>query len=96
MSYAEARNGPFSIYGDFIWARISAFGGGLRQTNPVGISALTLGANANLEVAPLIIGEAWAGYEVARWRQNGARDSFTALDAYAGLRYWNFSSTLFA
>ena len=46
MSYAEARNGPFSIYGDFIWARITAFGGGLRQTNPVGISALSIGANA--------------------------------------------------
>ncbi len=94
MSYAEARNGPFSIYGDFIWARITAFGGGLRQTNPLGISALSLGANANLEVAPLIIGETWGAYEVARWRQSGAKDSFTALDAYAGLRYWNVSSSL--
>jgi len=34
MSYAEARNGPISIYGDFIWARISAFGGGCAKQIP--------------------------------------------------------------
>ena len=94
MSYAEARNGPFSIYGDFIWARITAFGGGLRQTNPLGISALSIGAKWESRGRAAHHRRSMGGYEVARWRQSGAKDSFTALDAYAGLRYWNVSSSL--
>jgi opacity protein-like surface antigen len=94
MSYAEARNGPFSFYGDFIWARIGIFGGALRSTNPVGLSTLSIGADANFQIKPLIIGESWMGYEFARWRQGGSSDAFTAIDAYGGLRYWNLSGAL--
>ena len=38
----------------------------------------------------LTIIEAGALYEVARWP--GTERSFTALDAYAGIRYWNLST----
>jgi outer membrane immunogenic protein len=93
MSYLEARNGPFSFYGDVIYAQLGFFGAGLRQTNPVGIGALTIDANASLK-SILGIGETWMGYELARWRQSGASDSFTAVDAYGGLRYWYMSNTL--
>ena len=93
MSYFEARNGPFSFYGDILWARLGFFGGALRQTNPIGISALTIDANANIR-STLAIGEAWMGYELARWRHSGGGDSFTAIDAYGGLRYWYLSNTL--
>jgi opacity protein-like surface antigen len=92
MSYLEARNGPFSFYGDIVWARLGFFGGDLRQTNPVGIAALTIDANASLK-STLGIGETWMGYEFARWRQGGG-DAFTAIDAYGGLRYWYLSNTL--
>ena len=93
MSYLEARNGPFSFYGDIMWARLGFFGGGLRQTNPIGLSTLTIDANANIR-STLAIGEAWMGYELARWRQSAGGDSFTAIDAYGGLRYWYLSNTL--
>ena len=79
--------GRFSFYGDFIWARIGIFGGALRSTNPVGLSTLSIGADTNFQIKPLIIGETWMGYEFARWRQGGSSDAFTAIDAYGGLRY---------
>jgi hypothetical protein len=69
MSYAEARNGPFSFYGDIMWARLGFAGSMLRQTNPIGASTLTIDANANVK-STLAIGEAWMGYEIARWRQS--------------------------
>ncbi len=93
MSYIEARNGPFSFYGDIIYAQISFFGAGLRQTNPVGLAALTINASASLK-STIGIGETWMGYELARWRQSNAANSFTAVDAYGGLRYWYLSNTL--
>ncbi len=92
MSYAEARNGSFSFYGDIVWSRLGFFGGALRQTNPVGIAALTIGESANLK-STIGIGEAWMGYEIARWRGDGG-DSFTALDAYGGPSLLYVSNTL--
>lgn len=52
---------------------------------------MTLSTQSSAAVTTsLTIIEAGALYEVARWPGN--ERSFTALDAYAGIRYWNLST----
>ncbi len=42
----------------------------------------------------MAIGEAGVGYELARWKLTNAPASFTALDAYAGMRYFYLGADL--
>jgi opacity protein-like surface antigen len=87
MGRIEARNGPVSFYGDLAWVQLRFSGSTLKLRSPLADLALGLSASDRLK-ATIAIGEAGGAYEVARWKQSDAASSFTALDAYAGLRYW--------
>jgi len=86
MGRFEARNGPVAFYGDLAWVRLRFSGSTLKLRSPVADIALAVSASGRLRET-LAIGEAGAAYELARWKLSGAPSSFTALDAYAGLRY---------
>ena len=84
MSYMEARNGKFAAYLDTIYANITLSGGAVKQANPIRGVSLTVGAQAGVEYEYAII-EAGAAYEIAHTPIFGA---MTAIDVYAGGRYW--------
>jgi hypothetical protein len=88
----EARNGPFSAYGDFFWAQLRASGSAHALRTPFTGVALTADATGHLKFTVKSILEAGAAYELARWSTGGA--STTAIDALAGLRYWNISASV--
>jgi opacity protein-like surface antigen len=83
----EASNGPFGVYGDLIWAQLRASGSTLQLRSPFADALVAASADGHLKLT-LAIGEAGLSYELARWKFLGAPDSFTSLDAYAGMRYW--------
>ncbi len=87
MGRFEARNGPVSFYGDLAWVQLRFSGSTLKLRSPTLDIGLAVSASGRLKQT-MAIGEAGAGYELARWTLAGAPDTFTALDAYAGLRYW--------
>jgi opacity protein-like surface antigen len=87
MGRFEARNGPVSFYGDLAWVQLRFSGSTLKLRSPTLDIGLAVSASGRLKET-MAIGEAGAGYELARWTLAGAPDTFTALDAYAGLRYW--------
>jgi hypothetical protein len=91
MGYFEARNGPWGIFSDLVYADITASGGRSR-TFSGHVAGAVLGASlsADYQMAILTLGGA---YEVARWNSGppgprGVPYSFTALDVIAGGRYW--------
>lgn len=86
MGRIEARNGPVSFYGDVAWAQLRFAGSTLKLRSPVADLLLGVHANGRLKMT-IGIGEAGGAYELGRWQLEGA-NSFTAIDAYAGLRYW--------
>jgi len=88
----EARNGPFAVYGDFFWAQLRASGSALALRTPFTGVALTADATGHLTFTVKSILEAGGAYELARWPNGGA--SYTAIDALAGLRYWNISANV--
>ena len=88
----EARNGPFAVYGDFFWAQLRASGSALALRTPFTGVALTADASGHLTLTVKSILEAGGAYELARWSNGGA--SYTAIDALAGLRYWNISGNV--
>jgi opacity protein-like surface antigen len=88
----EARNGPFSVYGDFFWALLRASGSDLALRTPFTGVSLTADATGHLKFTVEAILEGGAACELARWSNGGA--SYTAIDAYAGLRYWNISANV--
>lgn len=87
MGRFEARNGPVSFYADIAWARLRYSGSSLTLRSPIADASLALNASGRLRQT-MAIGEAGAAYELARWKLVGSGESFTALDASAGLRYW--------
>ena len=88
-SYVEANKGRFGFYGDFVWAQLGIPASAASYVNP--IRGVTLSAQANAAITTsLTIIEAGGLYEIAKWL--GSERSFTALDAYAGARYWNSST----
>jgi opacity protein-like surface antigen len=92
MGRVEARNGPVSFYGDVAWAQLRFAGSTLKLRSP--FADLLLGVHANGRLKMTIgIGEAGGAYELACWKLDGA-DSYTAFDAYAGLRYWYLAQEL--
>jgi opacity protein-like surface antigen len=86
----EARNGPFGVYVDDVWAKLRASGSILAQRTPVTGLLLAADATGHLTMTVRAILEAGASYELLRWGDGGP--SYTAIDAIAGLRYWNIGT----
>jgi len=93
MGRIEARNSPVSFYGDLAWAQLRFSGSTLKLRSPFADLLLGESASGSLKVT-MAIGEAGGAYELARWKLSGASNSFTAVDAYAGLRYWYLAQDL--
>jgi len=93
MGRVETSNGPFFAYGDLAWARIRFAGSTLSLRSPIADLAVAANVDARLRTT-VAIGEAGFGYELARFKLMSAPASFTAFDAYAGLRYVNFGLNL--
>src|SRR5438067_4561858 len=88
-SYFEANKGKLGLYADFVWAKMNIPASASAYRNPV--AGLQLSVSANGAVTPsMTIVEAGAAYEVMK--RPGSEDSFTALDVFAGARYWNMST----
>ena len=83
----DASNGPVSFYGDLIWMQLRFSGSTLQLRSPFADVGIAANGDAHAKET-LAIGEAGGAYELARWKFFGAPSSFTAFDAYAGLRYW--------
>jgi opacity protein-like surface antigen len=86
----EARNGPLFLYGDLFWAQIR-MSGSVFGYRPI-FAGISLAADANASMKTgMTVAEAGAGYELTRWGVAGSPGAFTAIDAYAGLRYWRIA-----
>lgn len=84
MSYQELRKGPFAIYANVFWSRMS-FSDTKSGVLPIG-RFIDASAVAQAKIwTDLAIIEPGVTYEFARWT-SGA--SWTALEALAGARYW--------
>jgi len=79
MGYAEARNGPLSLYSDIVYAPLAVDASGVRTRGPISLEA-ALGVDVDETIV-----EAGATYEVGRWNAFGGS---TAIDVVAGARYW--------
>lgn len=95
MGRTEVSNGPFWAYGDLAWARIRFAGSTLSLRSPIANLAVAANVSGHLRMT-LAIGEAGVGYELGRWTLTNFPGSFTAIDAYAGLRYANIGLDLSA
>lgn len=93
MGRAEASNGPFFAYGDMAWARLRASGSTLSFRSPLADLAVAASVNGHMRQT-IAIGEAGFGYELGRFKLMSAPASFTAFDAYAGMRYVNIGIDL--
>jgi len=80
MGTFEARNGPFSLYGDLVWSKVGIEGGNVRARTPAPGITGTVGRAVELDVQMAIV-EVGAAYEVARAGP-------LALDVLGGARYW--------
>jgi hypothetical protein len=90
--YVEGKKGRFAFYGDLVWAKLGVPTSAASYANP--IRGVTLSTQSNVaSTTSLTILEGGAMYEVARWP--ATERSFTTLDAYAGLRYWNLSTQVY-
>ena len=83
----DASNGPVSFYGDLVWMQLRFSGSTLQLRSPFADLAVAANADAHMKLT-MAIGEAGGAYELARWNFLGRPNTFTAFDAYAGLRYW--------
>ena len=86
MSYIEARNGPFALYNDVVYANAGIGVDGVRRFGRATIDA-NLGADFEQTIA-----EVGGAYQIAKWWSGtGSRyslDRYTAIDLIAGARYW--------
>ena len=89
MGYAELRKGPFALYADVVYADLGLSNSGIRT-----VQNGTIGTALGLNFTQLIA-EAGVQYEVARWggtpasfKDAIASPGYTAIDLYAGARYW--------
>jgi hypothetical protein len=89
MGYFEARKGPVTLFGDIVYADLTASGGALRSRQFTPHISGTLGASLGTDYQQAIF-TFGAAYEVARWYAGGSADrgSVTTLDVLAGGRYW--------
>lgn len=89
----EIRNGPLSFYGEFVGAQIRFAGSSMVLRNPIADATLGLAAKAHTKLNIAIL-EGGSTFELARWGYAGAPEAFTAIDAVAGVRYWNVGVNL--
>ena len=91
MGDFEANKGRFGFYADVVWAQLGVPKSAASYRNP--IPGVTLSAQANaFDTFSMTIVEAAGLYEVGKWP--GSDQSFTALDIYAGGRFWNASNQI--
>jgi len=91
MGDFEADKGKFGFYADLVWAQLGIPKSAATYRNP--IPGVTLSAQANaVDTLSITIVEAAGLYEVGKWA--GGEQSFTALDFYAGGRFWNVSNQI--
>ena len=81
MADMEARKGPFALFGDVIWEKITLDPSGVRSRSVSPAISGALGAALDFKYQMAIV-ELGAAYEVA---QLGP----VAFDVLAGARYWN-------
>ena len=91
MGHFEADKGRFGFFGDVVWAQLAIPASRAAYANPIAGVKLSLQASAADTLSMTII-EAAGLFEVAKWP--GSDQSFTALDAYAGGRFWNVSNQI--
>jgi hypothetical protein len=91
MADFEADKGRFGFFADVVWAQLGIPASAASYANPIAGIRLSLQANAAITQTMTII-EAAGLYEVGKWP--GSDQSFTALDAYAGGRFWNMSTQI--
>jgi hypothetical protein len=91
MADFEADKGRFGFFADVVWAQLGIPASAASYANPIAGVRLSLQANAAITQTMTII-EAAGLYEVGKWP--GSDQSFTALDAYAGGRFWNMSTQI--
>jgi opacity protein-like surface antigen len=91
-AHIEARNGPFAAYVDYVWAQLRASGSILAQRTPVTGLVLAADGTGHMTFTVKSILEGGGAYELARWNTGGG--SVTAIDAIAGLRYWNVTANV--
>ena len=84
MAYGEARNGRFSVFADAIYEKVGGGAGFTRSRNVRPEVGGTLGASLGVDFQMAIV-EAAAAWEIVRF---GGGETFTAIDIYAGGRYW--------
>jgi hypothetical protein len=85
----EANKGRFGFFVDVVWAQLGIPASAASYANPIAGVKLSLQSNAAVTQSVTII-EAAGLFEVGKWP--GSDQSFTALDAYAGGRFWNMST----
>ena len=90
FSYAEARNGPFSIFNDIVYSRLAG-SADFARTGPGG--RLTLRGDVNADFEQTII-ELGGTYEV--WSEGEKGVSQTAIDVLGGGRYWRQDASVSA
>lgn len=90
FSYAEARNGPISIFNDIVYSRLAG-SGDFARTGPKGL--LTLSGNVNADFEQTIV-ELGGTYEV--WSDGERGASQTAFDVLGGGRYWRQDASVSA
>ena len=91
MGDFEADKGRFGFFADVVWAQLAIPASRAAYANPIAGVKLSLQANAADTLSMTII-EAAGLFEVGKWP--GSDQSFTALDAYAGGRFWNVSNQI--
>jgi hypothetical protein len=82
----EARYDRFALLTDIVYMKLGLSAGATR-TRGIDVVNGTVGASAGLNIE-MVIAEAAAAYEIARWNGLFSPASTTALDLYAGGRVW--------
>jgi len=91
MGSVELQKDRFALFGDVVYAQFGFARSDTVHFDPLKELKITLSAKAKL-LATMGIAQAGAAYEVARWEQGEGASS--ALDLYAGARYWYASADL--
>ena len=90
MSYIEARNGPFALYNDIVYANAGIGVSGARR-----IGSATIAGSLGADFEQTIV-EVGGAYQIAKWwsgtggslKDGYSFDRYTAIDLIAGARYW--------
>ena len=86
-AFGEARYGRFALLTDLAYMKLGIGASASRSRDIGRLATLGIGASAGFTVQ-MVIAEVAAAYEVARWGATMSPGSGTALDLYAGGRFW--------